>query len=108
MAQSETGHQISRHGWTRCQQRGVTGVMLAELLAHADRAVPVGGGCVALSLSSLGAAQLRRANYPGAMLERLVRMTAVVAQDGVVITVLHAEARRYRRVQARRYRRVRN
>lgn len=97
MARTRTDQAMSRHARRRCQQRGVPGAVLAALLDWADRSVPVGGGCEAVSLSRRAGAWLRRAGWPAALLERLVGLTAILSPMGEVVTVLHANARRYRR-----------
>ena len=97
MAQSEAGYLFTLHAQMRCHQRGITADMHAFLLANGDREVHCGGGCVAISLSRKRADQLRKCGTPGAVLERLDGMTAVVAGDRYVVTVLRATNRRYRR-----------
>lgn len=88
---------MSKHGRTRCQQRGITNDTIAMLWEHWDRVSPVGRGLVAMTLTRGGAARLRRAGVPPAKLERLVGKAMVVSPDGVIVTVLHADHRRYRR-----------
>lgn len=97
MAKDRTKYVMSRHARRRCQQRGVPGTLAAALMDSADRSVPVGEGCEAISLSRRGAARLRRLGWPAALLERLVRIVAVLSPAGEVVTVMHAYARRYRR-----------
>lgn len=97
MPRTRTDCDLSQHGRTRCQQRGVPATLLVALLDLADRGVPVGGGCEALSLSRRGARRLRQGGYPARVLERLDGATAILSPDGGVVTVLHAQARRYRR-----------
>lgn len=98
VTQAVTTSVMSNHATTRCQQRGVPLRVLSSLLDHGDRSIPVGGGHTAISLSRNEAARLRRVGYHPAMLERLVGLTAVVSNDGQVVTVLHATDARYRRV----------
>ena len=97
MSRTDTDCDLSRHGRTRCQQRGIPAPLLAALLDLADCGIRVGSGCEALSLSRRGARRLRQGGYPATMLERLDGTTAILSPDGVVVTVLHAQARRYRR-----------
>jgi len=89
---------MSRHAVVRCQQGGVTMTLLDKLQEVADRSVPVGAGCYALSLSRRQAHRLRKLGHtPPATLERLDGLTLVESSTGVVVTVLHASTRRYRR-----------
>ncbi len=97
MSRTDMDCDLSQHGRVRCQQRGIPAPLLAALLDLADRDIRVGGGCEALSLSRRGARRLRRGGYPAAVLERLDGTTAILSPDGVVVTVLHARAHRYRR-----------
>ncbi len=97
MSRTDTTCNLSQHGRMRCQQRGIPAPLLAALLDLADCGIRVGGGCEALSLSRRGARRLRQGGYPATLLERLDGATAILSPDGVVVTVLHAQARRYRR-----------
>ena len=91
---------LTAHGRRRARQRGAPDAVLDALLDLADRDVPVGGGCRALSLSTPRAAQARAEGTAPALLERLRGRVLVLAEDGRVVTVLHAHGRR-----ARHYRR---
>jgi hypothetical protein len=103
-----TDRILTAHGRKRLRQRGMPDAQLHALLDLADRDVPVGGGCRALSVSGRCAGQARAEGASPALLERLQRRIVVLADDGRVVTVLHADGRRarhYRRGIAGRHRR---
>lgn len=83
-------HSLSHHARCRAQQRGIQTQHLRFLLAHADRAQPCGAGCERLSLSRTAIADLARHAAPPAFLERVQRLTAIIAGDGTIITAYRA------------------
>jgi hypothetical protein len=87
---------ISGHALKRCQSRGISLSMIESIVLCADREVPVGRGCTALSLTKAAA----RAH--GALAEKLSGIVAVMSDDGTLVTVLHAYGRRGRRYQTTR------
>jgi hypothetical protein len=99
MFQVSLGSAISRHATKRCQQRGVSRVVLSTLLDHWDRSVPVGGGLTAVTLSRKEAVRLRTLGHPSGTLDRLSSLAAILSPDGQVVTVLHATDPRYRRTR---------
>ena len=90
---------VSWHASIRCQQRGVTVALLNLLQEVGDRSVPVGAGCVAVSLSRREARRLRKVGHLSpANLERLDGLTLIESSIGQVITVLHTCSRHYRKI----------
>lgn len=92
---------MTRHASVRARQRGIDGDRLEMFLALADVDVPVGDGCVALSISRrLKRDRDIRAAF-GPMLDRVADIALVMGEDGTVVTVMHdrghGAARRYRR-----------
>lgn len=83
-------HFLSHHVRRRAQQRGIRTQHLRFLLVHADRAQPCGAGCDRLSLSRTAVADLARHTAPPAFLERVQRLTAIVADDGTIVTAYRA------------------
>jgi hypothetical protein len=91
---------LSAHGRTRARQRGMTLRMMAAMAALADHAVPVGGGCVSLTLSRAAAEEARAEGFAPALLDHLRRRAMVVADNGELVTLLipdRQRGRRYRR-----------
>lgn len=86
-------HALSHHAQLRTQQRGIQAQHLRFLLAHADRIQPCGDGCERLSFSRRALTDLARRAVPTAFLERVLRLTAVVANDGTVVTAYRMPAR---------------
>jgi hypothetical protein len=87
------------HLRTRCQQRGILKRDLQTLLDAADHFVPVGRGCLAITLSRRAAIALRSEGIAGADLDRAQRRAMVIDGDGSPITLLIPSGR-----QGRRYR----
>ncbi len=97
----------NHHLRERCQQRGVLKHELHMLLDTADRLVPVGGGCVSMTLSRSTVAALRAEGVAAADLERARRRAVVIDVDGDPITVVIPSGRHgrcYRRGVAGRRR----
>ena len=98
---------LSRHAVTRMQQRGIRRSAAALVLRHGDRAKPVGGGVVALSLSRAGADELQEAGLaPAAICERLPRLTVLVHEEAsTVLTVCWRYGRKARayEIDTKRY-----
>jgi hypothetical protein len=95
---------MTAHARIRCQQRGTPNRLLATLLDHHDRAVPVGRGCWALSLTRNAMSELRARGLHADLVRRLARRVVVEGEDGSVVTLLAATGRagrRYRRVLRR-------
>jgi hypothetical protein len=96
-----------RHLRKRCQQRGVRKLDLETLLDGSDRVVAVGGGRVAITLTSRAAAALRAEGVAPGVLERARRRAVVIDASGDTITVVVPSGRRgrhYRRGTRRRRR----
>lgn len=96
-----------RHLRKRCQQRGVRKHDLETLLKGADRVVAVGGGRVAITLTSRAVAALRAEGVAAGVLERARRRAVVIDENGAMITVVIPSGRRgrhYRRGKTRRRR----
>ena len=81
----------------RCRQRGVAIRELLTLFEEADRLVPVGGGCVSLTVSRRAAASLLAEGIDIAVVERVCRRAIVAAPNGAPMTILVPQGRRGRR-----------
>ncbi len=92
---------LSGHARTRCQQRGITRPALELLMDEADHFVPVGSGCVALTLSRAKRRTLRQRGIGATDIDRAARQAIVVGADGGVITVLYPDGSRGRRYRHR-------
>ena len=79
---------FTHHAERRLQQRGMRPVWIDLLLRYADLDVPVGDGCVALSLSRHALTRLKAEHGPS-LADRIRHVVLVVAGDAIV-TVLHA------------------
>jgi hypothetical protein len=94
------GAKFSSHARRRTRQRGVRDADLVVLLFGADREAPVGGGCVALSISNRRRRELLAEGYPRSTVDRAARIAAVESSEGEIVTVLRSRGhrgRRYRR-----------
>lgn len=90
--------QLTTHAAIRASQRGVPHDLIADLLTHADLETPVGGGCVAFSVSRRRLADRDVRRSAGRNLDRLRNLAVVCdATDGAVITVLHQHGQKGRR-----------
>ena len=95
---------LSAHGRARARHRGTTPRMVATLAALADQAVPVGRGCVSVTLSRGAAEEAQAEGCPPALLDRLRRRAMVIADNGDLVTLLiphRRRGRRYRRAAGR-------
>ncbi len=92
---------ISPHAASRAQQRGLKRQAVELVIGLHDRAVAVGNGREAWSVSCQRCKALRSAGLPAAVIERLERIILVVEPlTATVVTVIngHDDAeRRYRR-----------
>lgn len=107
IATAETLRFLSAHGRARARQRGLTGSMIAALAAAGDRIVPVGTGCVAVSISRAGHAEACAEGLPPSVADRLKGKTMVVAEDGTIVTLLVRQRVRGRSYFGRGQRRCR-
>lgn len=82
---------LTRHAEARMNQRGVTMETLRRALDWHDRAVPVGEGCSALSLSPQRERALREAGVAPALLDRVRPLVVLLAENGAVVTVMNRE-----------------
>ncbi len=96
MNRMRAGCEMTEHARRRCQQRGMTGAMVDAVIQEADIEAPMGGGCLALSVSRYRIRQLGRNGYPAALLDRVRDVGLVVSPRGGVVTALHLFNRRYR------------
>jgi hypothetical protein len=88
---------LTAHARRRARQRGLPDASLAALLELADREVPVGGGCVALSVSRMMIDAARAEGATPAALARLPGRVLLVGPNGVVMTALIQHRRSGRR-----------
>ena len=87
---------LSAHGRRRAAARGFSYAIMGSLTDIADREVPVGRGCFALSASAEAIASAREDGLDAEALERLRGRVLVMDNDGVVVTALITHRRRGR------------
>ncbi len=90
----------SVHARARARQRGICNQVIALVLTHADRETPVGGRCIAITLSRKMAQRLIGQGTEPELAERGTRLALVVGSSGRIVTVLRqlgSQGRRYRR-----------
>ena len=92
---------IGGHARIRCQQRGITRSALDLLMDEADNVVPIGSGCLALTLSREKRRTLRQRGMGAGEIDRAARQAIVIGADGGVITVLYPDGSRGRRYRHR-------
>lgn len=102
---------LTHHAESRLRQRGMSPDVARLVVENHDIAVPVGRGCVALSLSRAALPGLLADGLPPGLADK-ARRVAVVVEDatGLVVTVMHLHgdaARRYTRAGGRQGRRSR-
>ena len=88
---------LHAHARARLRQRGMTEFWLNALLLHADRSVPVGDGCIALSVSRHALDEAQAEGASPADMDKLRRRVAVLDGRGRVVTVFPRQGRRARR-----------
>ena len=91
---------LSAHGRRRAGARGFGHAVLTNLVAIADREVPVGRGCFALSASAQAIAAAREDGLAPELLDRLQDRVLVMDAEGMVVTALvmhRGRGRHYRR-----------
>lgn len=79
---------ISNHAQLRIQQRGVGDEALQLVLFASDRRVHLGAQVTAWALSRERAQGLRKNGIPNSVISRAERLTLIVAEDGMLVTVL--------------------
>jgi hypothetical protein len=89
--------RFSNHAKRRSRQRGVRDADLVLLLFEADREVPVGDGCVAMSISRSRRRELLAEGHPPSTVDRAAGIAAVESADGEIVTVLRPHGHRGRR-----------
>jgi hypothetical protein len=97
---SET--QRSFHAEARLRQRGIRQSWLSLFLARADGDRLVGNGCVVWYWSSMAIERAKRDGIPPGEIDRARRLSAIVAEDGTIVTVQNYATRhaRYQRGRA--------
>jgi hypothetical protein len=91
---------LTAHGRRRAAARGFRNAVLVGLADIADREVPVGRGCFALTASAGAIASARADGLLPEALDRLRGRVLVMDADGVVVTALvthRCRGRHYRR-----------
>jgi hypothetical protein len=91
---------LSRHAEARMRQRGLKLNIVQAIASLSDRAVAVGCGCTALTVSRSRLAELRADGVPPALIESLERNMLVEGEDGSIVTV----AKQFNGWRARWYR----
>ena len=90
--------RLTTHACARANQRGVPHALIEEVLQHADRETPIGGGRIAICISRKRLAELDLRTSLGSDADRLSRLMLVCdALDGAVVTVLRQRGSRGRR-----------
>jgi hypothetical protein len=92
---------LSGHAIRRTQQRGIRMRELRLVLAERDREIPVGSGCIALTISRARRMELILEGYPPSVVDRANGLTVVESADGEVVTVLRSFGHRGRRYRSR-------
>lgn len=96
---------LTLHAENRLRQRGITPDVAELVVENHDIAVPVGRGCVALSLSRAALPGLLADGLPPRLADKIRRVAVVVEEaTGLVVTVMHLHgdaARRYTRTGGR-------
>ena len=87
---------LSAHGRRRAAARGFSKTVVASLTEIADREVPVGRGCFALSASAEAIASARKEGLAPKALDRLRGRVLVLDAEGFVVTALVTHRRRGR------------
>jgi|GEM_PF-6322072 hypothetical protein len=81
---------ITVHAQKRLSQRGISGHLLALVLAHADVETELGGGCVGLRVSKRLANRLDMRLKLGSNIERVTNIVVVWSEiNSSIVTVLH-------------------
>lgn len=87
-----TQFPLSIHAQKRVRQRGVSGHLLALVLAHADVETELGGGCVGLRVSKRLANRLDMRLSLGSNIDRITNIVVVWSEiTASVVTVLHPD-----------------
>ena len=81
---------VTRHASNRVRQRGICSLALALLIEAADLETYVGAGCIRLELSKAAAANLILEGARRETVERAYRLTAIVSEDGALVTAYRA------------------
>ena len=100
---------LSRHASMRARQRGIPNASIRFLLLHADREVPAGSRCTALTVSRRLSDLLISQGESAELVNRARRIALVVGSAGRIVTVMHqagTRSRRYRHPFASRVRTV--
>jgi len=96
----------SEHAQRRLRQRGITRDAVDAVFAFHDRAVLIGNGCRAVSLSRTGQRALVDEGIPSSVIERTKNLVLVMREDtNLIVTMLHSKNRAgwsYRRQGATR------
>ena len=103
----KANYRVSSHATARCQQRAISVAALELLVTHGDMDMPAGKGCVRRSISMYASRALVGDGHPPMLVDRVSRLTAVIADERTVVTVYRRSAgvRRIRRVTWRGARR---
>lgn len=91
---------LSVHAERRSQQRGIPKEVLSILMSNYDTVLNAGAGCVSISLSRKAKAALIDEGHSPVLVERALRIIAVMDGAGLIRTVLrdvNERGRRYRR-----------
>lgn len=83
---------LSVHAQKRVRQRGVSGHLLALVLAHADVETELGGGCVGLRVSKRLANRLDMRLSLGSNIAKITNIVVVWSEiTASIVTVLHPD-----------------
>jgi hypothetical protein len=91
--------RLTFHAEDRLRQRGIGREILALIVAHHDLAIPVGSGCVSLTVSRRALQGLLADGLLPVRFADKVCSVAVITEEatGLVVTVMHLHGRSARR-----------
>lgn len=86
--------KMSTHAEKRVNQRGVSGHLLALVLAHADIETPIGNGCIGLRVSRTLANRCDMRLAFGSDIDKITNIIVVWSElTSSVVTVLHPHSK---------------
>lgn len=86
---------FTKHAKYRVAQRGVCNDAL-ELLFLYGHDMPAGGGCFRREIWNRQVSELHDLGFPLSLIERALRLEAVISEVGAVVTVYQRQPRGYR------------
>lgn len=90
---------MTQHAAARANQRGIPHNLVEAVLDNADVETPVGGGCVAYTVSRRRLEDRDVRRQLGGDIDRASKVAVICSDDGAIVTVMHdwgGQGRRYR------------